>query len=274
MATVPNQKEPLCRQANRLIRQYGLPSSSSADGPQDLWLRRPEIPDAADIIGFTGVEGDNGENIVEVPVNNVDAPWESKGHYLRTHYELLREDAIAPLRDAVREVRLAPGMSDSKKACIYDKVSCSSSRRFLSDIKASFQVFLTGFTLSHYGPAARVIFSTARSNKKILWEQSKRLLPGTLVALSWANNKFKSQCIIGVVAARPLTGLQANPPEVDLFFARPDELDIDTSREWLMVEARSGYFEATRHTLLALQKLREEKQVGSFLNPGHLANGK
>lgn len=107
-----------------------------------------------------------------------------------------------------------------------------------------------------------MVFSTARAGKKIIWEQSKRLITGTLVALSPIEDKFRQQCKIAVVAARPLTGVQANPPEVDLFFATPEESEIDSLQEWLMVEARTGYFEAYRHTLVGLQRMiREEYAV-------------
>lgn len=56
--------------------------------------------------------------------NHIEGPWPSKNSYLRAHYELLREDSIAPLRDAVAYVRDEPKMMDSKEVSIYDKV-CS-----------------------------------------------------------------------------------------------------------------------------------------------------
>lgn len=69
---------------------------------------------------------------------------------------------------------------------------------------------------------------------------------------------FQTRCAVAVVAARPLTGLQSNPPELDLFFANSDDLELDVQKEWVMVEERAGFFEAERHTLLALQKLMRE----------------
>lgn len=90
------------------------------------------------------------------------------------------------------------------------------------------------------------------------WEQSKRLLTGNLVALTPTNDMFNSKCIIGVVAARPMDGLKQNPPEIDLFFARADEIEIDPQIEFTMVEERSSFFEAGRHTMMALQKLSHE----------------
>ena len=95
--------------------------------------------------------------------------------------------------------------------------------------------------------------------KKIIWEQSKRLSTGTIVALTPPDDGFKTVCLVGVVAARPLAGLQQNPSEIDVFFAAPDEIEIDPHQEWLMVESRNGFFEAYRHTLVGLQKLAKER---------------
>jgi helicase required for RNAi-mediated heterochromatin assembly 1 len=62
-----------------------------------------------------------------------------------------------------------------------------------------------------------------------------------------------------VIAARPLNGLKAQPPEVDLFFARAEDAELDYQQEWLMIEARTGYYEAARYTLTALQKMARER---------------
>lgn len=106
--------------------------------------------------------------------------------------------------------------------------------------------------------AAKVTFSLRRAGKKIIWEQSKRLLQGTLIALTSIHDMFQTICKVGIVAARPLVGVQNNPPEVDIFFGSPDELEIDPQQEWVMVESSVGYFEAYRHTLTSLQKLATE----------------
>ncbi|KAI9872611.1 MAG: hypothetical protein M1823_008128, partial [Watsoniomyces obsoletus] len=164
----------------------------------------------------------------------------AKDKYLKAHYELHREDAVSPLRDAVDKFRKDPDMSDDKSLHIYEKVH------------------ICGFTFSQLGIAARVTFSTARAGRHILWQSSKRLVSGTLVALTPADNKFETKCIIALVAARPLAGVQLMPSEVDLFFCRTEDIHIDPQQEWTMVEASTGYYEAYRHTLRALQKLSHE----------------
>ena len=95
--------------------------------------------------------------------------------------------------------------------------------------------------------------------KKIIWEQSKRLKQGSIIALTLPDDGFKTLCLVGVVAGRPLAGLEQNPPEIDIFFAAPNEIEIDPHQEWLMVESRNGYFEGYRHPLLGLQKLAKER---------------
>lgn len=102
-------------------------------------------------------------------------------------------------------------------------------------------------------------FSLRRAEKLIRWEQSKRLTSGSIVALTHANDKFDTICKIAVVAARPLVFLYTDPPTVELYFNSVDELELDPQQEWIMIEARSGYYEANRHTLRALQKMSSEK---------------
>lgn len=92
-----------------------------------------------------------------------------------------------------------------------------------------------------------------------MWDYSKRLISGSIVALSPARDCFRSKCIVAVVAVRPIEGVKKHPPEVDLYFARPEDAEFDPHVEWIMVEARSGYYEASRHTMSALQKMTKER---------------
>jgi helicase required for RNAi-mediated heterochromatin assembly 1 len=78
------------------------------------------------------------------------------------------------------------------------------------------------------------------------------------VALSPTDDAFQTKCILATVAARPLSALEQNPPEIDLFFARPEDQEVDPMQKWIMVECRTSFFEASRHTLLALQHLMRE----------------
>ncbi|KAL8732836.1 MAG: hypothetical protein Q9166_002437 [cf. Caloplaca sp. 2 TL-2023] len=220
---------------NPAIRDYVKDTTTPAQDPP--FLHRPEIPSSEEI----SVPADDEEE--EVPVNHVVGPWTSKQKYLSDHYALLREDGIAPLRNVVSEVKALPEVLEKdsiEKSYIYEKV------------------FIVGLTFAHGGVAAKVTFSLRRSGKRILWEQSKRLLQGTLIALTPVHDMFKTICKVAIVAARPLTGLQSNPPSIDIFFGNPDDFEIDPQQEWVMVESSEGYFEAYRHTLRSLQKMALE----------------
>lgn len=84
------------------------------------------------------------------------------------------------------------------------------------------------------------------------------MVSGGLVALSPVDDNFQEKCVVAIVAARPLAGVQQNPPEIDLFFVRTGDMEIDPQKQWIMIEAKTGYYEAHRHTLLALQKMSRE----------------
>jgi helicase required for RNAi-mediated heterochromatin assembly 1 len=181
----------------------------------------------------------------ELRPNKVQGAYENNEEYLGTQYDLLREDSIRPLREAVAHVRASPWLDEaeyqnSANIGIYDPV------------------YITSIVFSFRGLATRVAFSLGRVKKHVRWEQSKRLITGTLVALSPADDHFQTKCILATVAARPLSALNQNPPEIDLFFARPEDVEIDPTRKWIMVESRSSFFEASRYTLMALQHMMRE----------------
>jgi helicase required for RNAi-mediated heterochromatin assembly 1 len=84
------------------------------------WASKPEVPSSNEILGVDDTL--NCGDVVNLVANQVQGPWPSVGAYLKAHYELLREDAVAPLRDSVAYVRATPKMMDSPDTCIYEKV--------------------------------------------------------------------------------------------------------------------------------------------------------
>jgi helicase required for RNAi-mediated heterochromatin assembly 1 len=58
-----------------------------------------------------------------LPHNIIKGPWPSKEAYIGAHYQILREDAIAPLRRSVADVKKNPGMQEDGDTCIYTQVS-------------------------------------------------------------------------------------------------------------------------------------------------------
>jgi helicase required for RNAi-mediated heterochromatin assembly 1 len=241
---------------SRSIREYANFEWQLQDPTS--WLGRPEIPSPNELNG----DGDDPDAEIEIPVNNIGGPWQSITEYLSAHYRLLREDAVAPLRNVVSEVRAETGIMEKdsqENASIYEKVC-----RNLVTVAELVELILTkvhiiGLTFSVTGIAARITFSLRRSGKRVPWEQSKRLITGSVVALTPAHDMFEKICRVAIVAARPLAGVQQNPPEIDIIFATPDQIELDPRQEWVMVECRDGYFEGSRHTLRALQKLTNER---------------
>lgn len=218
---------------NTDIRDYvGKQEQITQSAERDTWLSQPEIPTKEELA------------IAEpaLPANKVNAPWRSKEKYLRTQYALLREDAVGNLREAVQDFAKSPTTGDTQKFAVYDKV------------------YILGFTFARKGLAARIQFSTKRAGKRILWQSTKRLTSGTLVALVRANDKLTDLqgVVIAVVAARPLAGVLCQPPQIDIYFGSPADVQIDPQQEWIMIEAKQGYYEAYRHSLRALQKLSQE----------------
>ena len=110
------------------IREYMRTLVRSKDASS--WLGKREIPSSAEIKGITSDDGNGtGENEIGLNVNKIDSPWDSKEQYLEAHYELVREDAVAPLRDAVAEVKNEPNLIEqdsTNSAAIYEKVGHTS----------------------------------------------------------------------------------------------------------------------------------------------------
>ncbi|KNG46299.1 dead box helicase [Stemphylium lycopersici] len=246
-SSVPNDNIPTSEptRQNNDIRDYFKVAKKPVIG--GAWLDKPEIPSPSEVLreesGFSIMGSLVGVEETIRP-HKVEGAYENNEDYLRTKYELLREDTVRPLRKAIDAVRADPFKDESEyqdqSIGIYDPV------------------YITSLVFSPRGLATRVAFSLGRVKKHIRWEQSKRLITGSLVALSPTDDAFQTQCVLAIVAARPLSALEQNPPEIDLFFARPEDQEIDPARKWIMLECRASFFEANRHTLLTLQHLMRE----------------
>ena len=100
---------------NQDVRAYF--NQTVPDGAE-AWLSKPEVPSPEEVMA-----NDSNEDDVMLLPNKIIGPWESKEAYLKAHYELLREDSVAPLRDAVAYFREDPHMMDSPVVAIYEKVA-------------------------------------------------------------------------------------------------------------------------------------------------------
>ncbi|KAI1419193.1 P-loop containing nucleoside triphosphate hydrolase protein [Xylaria sp. FL1777] len=205
----------------------------SADTPE--WQTYPEIPTARDL----NPDWDSHEDLERIHSllpNNWEQPFPDKNTYLETHYRLQREEAIAILRYSVKKYREQPSMVDDDETCIYTKV------------------FVQGYLMTRLGPMCRMQFSTERAQKKIRWTQTRRLTTGSLVVISTAQDNFKTICMPAIIAEHLIQGgLDQIPPTIQIFWANTDDAILDPTTELVMLESRSGYFEAVRHCMVGLQ---------------------
>ncbi|KAI1809709.1 P-loop containing nucleoside triphosphate hydrolase protein [Poronia punctata] len=199
------------------------------------WRTYPEIPTAEDL----NPDWENPAHLDKIHSllpNTWDRPWADKNTYLETHYRLQREEAISMLRYSIKKYRQDPQMEDDDETWIYTKV------------------YVQGYLMTRLGPMCRVQFSTERAGKRVRWSQTRRLTTGNLVALSTAQDNFKTICMPATIADHTLRdGLDQNPPTIQIFWSNMKDAVLDPTAELVMIEARFGYFEAVRHGMVGLQ---------------------
>lgn len=109
-------KKKVAEPVNPMIREYFEGTVGDENTANEAWMLKHEFPTAEEILGSDGRAG----GLLEP--NKIQGPWSSAKKYLRTHYDLNREDVIAPLRNSVAYFREHRQMNDSKNFCIYEKV--------------------------------------------------------------------------------------------------------------------------------------------------------
>ena len=105
---------------NLSIREYAKTACQPADISH--WIGLREIPSPNEVFEEGRTEH---STTLELTENTVVGPYVSKEDYLESHYRLLREDAVAPLRDVVSEVQYFPQLLEKdsdNNAYIYEKV--------------------------------------------------------------------------------------------------------------------------------------------------------
>lgn len=138
------------------IREYFVLTKKPTVG--GAWLYKPEIPSPSEILRERrGTANRKPDTLIEIDdsirPHKAEGAYENNEDYLRTKYELLREDAIRPLREAVTEVRADPFKDEAEyqnhSIGIYDPV------------------YITSLVFSPRGLATRVAFSLSRVKKHI-----------------------------------------------------------------------------------------------------------
>ncbi|KAM6979789.1 NFX1-type zinc finger-containing protein 1 [Aplochiton taeniatus] len=167
--------------------------------------------------------------------------------YLDTHFRLLREDFVRPLRDGVQQLlrtQLDLGRDDNPLR-----------RARFDDIRVYFNTQVVVPVCTSQGMAYTVHFDTAPL-KFVRWQNSKRLIYGSLVCLSCDN--FESFLFATVSDSDPK---QLQKGLVNLTFSEESRrvlVRIQADQTFLMVET-TAYFEAYRHVLQGLQEQEVEE---------------
>ncbi|XP_018613052.2 NFX1-type zinc finger-containing protein 1-like [Scleropages formosus] len=172
--------------------------------------------------------------------NIVKEKFEDSNTYLETHFRLLREDFVRPLRDGISHL-LTFDQSDLHKTQSHD-------------IRVYANTRITSLVCTPKGILYKIQFNNKRL-KGVNWESSKRLLYGALVCLSM--DSFET-LIFATVAHRDPKELSNGI--VNVFFNEENRqklANISKTKEFLMVET-AAFFEAYRHVLEGLQELSAE----------------
>ncbi|XP_037356024.1 NFX1-type zinc finger-containing protein 1 [Talpa occidentalis] len=169
--------------------------------------------------------------------NITSGKYDSTAIYLDTHFRLLREDFVRPLREGILE--LLQSFEDQGLR-----------KRKFDDIRIYFDTRIITPMCSSSGIVYKVQFDT-KPLKYVRWQNSKRLLYGSLVCMSKDN--FET-FLFATVSNREQEDLCKGI--VQLCFNELLE-DVQPSDSFLMVET-TAYFEAYRHVLEGLQEIKEE----------------
>ncbi|XP_068092743.1 NFX1-type zinc finger-containing protein 1-like [Hyperolius riggenbachi] len=173
--------------------------------------------------------------------NIVDGSYANAKSYLDTHYRLLREDFVRPLRDGILQL-VTLNNEDLIKA------------KF-DDINVYLNTHISTPMCIKKGIVHEVKFNKEHF-KHVTWETSRRLLYGSLVCLSQDN--FNTM-LFATVADRDVDDL--NKGIIVLMFtdeSRQKLAEYSLDDTFLMVEA-TVYFVAYRHVLEGLREMAEDE---------------
>ena len=174
----------------------------------------------------------------DIRPNKIVGCYESKCEYLKTHFELLKEDFVYPLRLALQSFR----------GSAYD-MSTRNGNNYYSNVK------LVGKDVSDYALVYKLNFKICgASTGQINWEYCKRFTFGSLICLS--EDQFETK-IFASVAERKIVDLKENIISVRLI---GDHLSqgIQQAAVYNMIES-PAYLEAYAPVLMRLSDLIENR---------------
>ncbi|XP_072308697.1 NFX1-type zinc finger-containing protein 1-like [Eucyclogobius newberryi] len=170
--------------------------------------------------------------------------------YLDTHFRLLREDFVRPLREGIQEL-LFTIMNTGRM----DNVGNQGKAKRLDDIRVYHDTKVIAPKCTMNGLAYVIQFNVDQL-KFVRWQNSKRLIFGSLVCLSCDN--FES-FLFATVSDRDPKDLQEGKVQITFTEESRNTLArIEQNQVYLMVET-TAYFEAYRYVLEGLQEQEEDE---------------
>ncbi|XP_020339540.2 NFX1-type zinc finger-containing protein 1 [Oncorhynchus kisutch] len=166
--------------------------------------------------------------------------------YLDTHFRLMREDFVRPLREGIKKLLQSQQDLGNKDVPLRKK-------RF-DDITVYFDTRLVVPMCTRSGLAYKVQFDS-KPLKFVRWQNSKRLIYGSLVCMS--SDNFET-FLFATVSDRDPKELEKG--FVQIIFSTESRralAGVEAHQSFLMVET-TAYFEAYRYVLEGLQELEVE----------------
>ncbi|KAK6320892.1 hypothetical protein J4Q44_G00078680 [Coregonus suidteri] len=166
--------------------------------------------------------------------------------YLDTHFRLMREDFVRPLREGIKQLLQSQQDLGNKDIPLRK-------RRF-DDITVYFDTRLVVPMCTQSGLAYKVQFDS-KPLKFVRWQNSKRLIYGSLVCMSCDN--FET-FLFATVSDRDPKELEKGLVQISFSAeSRRALAGVEAHQSFLMVET-TAYFEAYRYVLEGLQELEVE----------------
>eukprot|EP00933_Yihiella_yeosuensis_P067560 TRINITY_DN7244_c3_g1_i1.p1 TRINITY_DN7244_c3_g1~~TRINITY_DN7244_c3_g1_i1.p1 ORF type:complete len:1591 (+),score=386.94 TRINITY_DN7244_c3_g1_i1:108-4880(+) len=187
----------------------------------DHYQAMPILPTSAEMIGQCAFE-----------VQENMRTYDKCEDYIQTHFMLLREDYIEPLRAGIK--LFMQGRHSPKDLHVYTGVK------------------VVGVLSTWEGLVYRIELPKHQI-RRVNWEKSKQLMYGSLLALS--DDNFDS--LIWATVWRRDLDLIANKAQLDVRLPfDPFDDRLAPGSEFCCIENVTIYFEAYRHVLIALQTMR------------------
>jgi hypothetical protein len=217
-------------------------STWTPEGEEDDFRKISVFPSTEEILSVK-----SGQLSSKIRPNIVDGKYKNVMHYLDTHFRLLREDCLQPLREGIKEIIGTPHRSktQSRDIRVYHDVvmrGIQCSRSIISISSVLFDINCRN------GIVYRVSFTI---DCEVAWERSKRLMYGALLCLSC--DSFKT--LMWATVANRDVSLLASSLQIDIRFPTGFEANFTPENVYTMVESSTTYFEAYQHVLKALQGL-------------------